>query len=357
MVFFWGGVESFFPNVRFVGIDIQPESSDFTKTLNLPWDDEAYLSVEEFNRRVEQGAITIDGVIAAVPPNVHYDIARQWAERNVPVWVEKPLILTDQLDQMESLIAKYPGKIFPVDFFMDCAPVNFLLANRKILQSIGKIRRFDGCLVENWPLESGREWLVDPKVSGGGLGMDILVHPFALADKLLTACGITDVILIEDVVCGRYNENLPGTEETYMYVEGRAGNASIYIEGGKGVDEHYYGVSLTGEHGRIDICTGMEGCDPYISIQNQENKIYSFPNQGIGYRGTFFDFLLLLYGSSESCYTSLAERLKAGVNSVAYMKEAYAKKKECLIYTVGQRPPVPEKPLGQVLPFMIKKKS
>ncbi|MDP3988243.1 MAG: hypothetical protein Q8P80_03810 [Candidatus Levybacteria bacterium] len=352
-------VKKIFPNVKFVGVDLHQKPLDHLKSLGLPWRDVFYFTPEEFKKNWEK--VGVDGVIAAVPPNDHLGIAKEWSERGIAVWVEKPLVLPSQLKEMEALIKSNPGKIFPADFYIDSAPVNFLLKNIELLQSIGKIKRFDGRLIENIPLERGREWLMDPKISGGGLGMDILVHPLALADKLFDALGIVDPIQIEDVVCGTYEdltEELQTEEETYMYVKGRAGNVAVYIDGGKGVSQLYYGVSLTGEYGTIDIFTGTENCDPYINIQNSENKIFTFPNKGVGYEGTFFDFLLLLYGSSESCYTSLPERLKAGINSINYMKNAYskAKKKECVVYKLGEEPPVPVKPRGQTLPFMIEEK-
>lgn len=357
----FGQVQKMFPNVRFVGVDLTQTPVNISE-LNLPWHEASYMSASKIdevfandsNETVIDGTtVRIDGVIAAIPPNAHLKVAEKWLGRGVPVWVEKPFVLPSQIDEATELIKKYPENVFPVDFFLDSAPIRFLFENPSVLYSIGKLTRFDGRLVENWPLEKGREWLLDPKINGGGLGMDILVHPIALADRFLHAFGIKDRVEIEEVVRGRYvdekGQQPPGKEETYMYFRGKAGDVEVIIDGGKGTDKYYYGVSLKGTDGIIDICTGTRTVDPYIHvIRKKQNQLYTFAGEGVGYGGTFFDFLLLLYGSKKSCFTELPERQRIGINSIQYMKEAYAQSSECIVYELGkEHPSVSVRPRGE----------
>jgi predicted dehydrogenase len=321
-----------FPNVEFVIVDrADPKARQGfirkrRETIGLPWRRGVpnYFTSKDFDRRinadgtlnVDEGnkgkrKIKIDGVIAAVPTRYHYRIAERWAKRNVPVWVDKPLTMIPQVSKMRALAKRYPGKIFGVDFFMDSDAMMWLMKRTKLLQKIGKIKAVDAREIESWSLESEyktpfRRWLMNPKVSGGGLAIDTSVHALTLVARVFARQGLSlDDLKLDDVRLARYrfppgHPEYPGKEalgkdETYIAMRGRAGKTRVRVDGGKGVDRIYYGVTLVGEKGELEVFVGSETHDPYVRItQNGKTLLYRFPKSGVGYARTFLDFLLLI---------------------------------------------------------------
>jgi predicted dehydrogenase len=371
-------LQSQFPNVRFIAVDaIDPgreyarrddptqkiQGEDLIKqrmtAIGLPWREgiNYFTAGEGFDRLINDSfdsakgtlmiggeAVPIGGVIAAVPTVSHFPIAELWASKGVPVWVEKPVVLPHQVDSILALDQAYPGKIFSVDFFQDSDSITGLLndAERsKWIYQIGPIERVEGRLVESWPIEAGREALMNPLISGGGLGMDVVVHVLALIEMLLNEnrASLADAHVVE-AIKARYLDPkgtpTPGapTIETYLWMKlsvmlaGR--EIEILADGGKGTDDHYYGVTITGKRGRIEIFTGTEKAEPYVKLTmfdelggRAQEHVHTFKGGGVGYKGIWHNFLLQVYGEKKTTGLSLAQRLRATTQSVRLIAEAY----------------------------------
>ena len=119
----------------------------------------------------------------------------------------------------------------------------------KILQEnkLGKLLSVSGVMIEQRELEQGREWLLDPKINGGGIGMDMMVHVVALGELLLKTIGLSFENLKfskEDVLMSRY-EGAPQGVETYARINGHIGEVPVSLKAGKGLHDTAYS---TGTH-------------------------------------------------------------------------------------------------------------
>jgi predicted dehydrogenase len=364
----FGKIQEYFSNVKFIAVDMKNPQTKVSaikikeemEKIDLPWRKGiAYFEAREFNQAaltsknniitIKGEEIKVDGVITAVPTSSHLEIAKLWAPKGVPVWVEKPITLPDELREISQLAAR-SKKIFAVDFMMDNDAFLYLLEHPLILQSIGKISRIEGRFVQEWPLEPDRYWLLKPEVSGGGLGMDMLVHLIALVDTLLQKLGQNQAAVVDKVVLGRYEtgkaQQRTEEAETYMWLKAHLGDMELLMDAGKGVDDLYYGITIKGENGSIEIFIDPEEYSPpYLKVDTSDSSvIYRFKGWGLSYSGTFLDFLLFLYGSEKRRGVDLTQRLSATINAVCLVSEAYKKHKEPLVsYKLGEAPIVPER--------------
>lgn len=350
-------LSSQYTKVRFLPLSRNPVSHP---DLSLPVHKLGWQTTDYFIEAFKNGSapVTIDGAILAVPTCVHLPLARIFAERDVPVWVEKPICLPSQVKEMRELQKKYPHLIFAADFFMD-SPAFTTVLNKlnQLMPGIGRLTRIDGRLIENWPLEQGREWLLDKEINGGGLGMDVLVHVVALIDHTLKRLNVVDPMQILEAQKYRYsdpNGPLLKGQETYMWVRVEAGGIPIYFDGGKGTGDHYYGMTITGELGSIEIFTGTDkedGCCPYIQIgQFDTYNCQVIPNGGLGYIDLTREFINLVYGISNTGRNySLQDRADRTLSAVEIMKEAYeVAGEEFYPHQLGITPNVPYPVIGSV---------
>jgi len=351
-----------YPDVRFIPLSRNHQNKDLSGFL-LPSAAKAWINTNDFlsqlsattsNTLILEGqTFSVDGAILAVPTAVHYQLAKICAQKNIPVWIEKPLCLPGEIAAITDLQAKFPDLIFAVDFFMDSPAFIFALRHLdKFLPQIGQIKKIEGRLIENWPLEPGREWLLDRSINGGGLGMDVLVHLLALISSLIDKLKIDHQIRVTKAKKFQYRDILgnppPGSEETYMWIQFFVNNLPICIDGGKGTAGHYYGLSLIGDTGSLEIFTGTDGAqaqDPYVklSASGKADQKWLFPHGGIGYSGIFREFLQLIYHHrpNKSTY-SLFDRFQATLFALKVMQQAYEiADRSPTIYPLGTTPPVP----------------
>lgn len=362
-------IQSRVPNVEFIGVDLQDNPK--LSATHFPW--VGYYDARKFNSAVVEAEnstihcgdrdITVDGVIVAIPPKDHLEIAKLWVSK-APVLLEKPIVMPYELNELQQLVDRYPNRIFAADCFMDSDAFQFVLRNKTLLESIGNLVMVNGRLVESNPIEAGREWLLDPAIGGGGLGMDILPHLGAITHNLLQRLGVTEKMQVRQATLGKYitdsGEPLIGEGETYMNVHGQVGNILFSLEGGKGVDTIYYGITLEGTKGVVEIMNGTDEYPPYVQIIPKEGstQVYTFPTGGVGYEGLLLDFMAFVYGSDVHCGASIHERLEASVNAVRVIRDAYIiASPEVISYRIGTGPqPAPLGSRRQV-PSYIERKT
>ncbi|MDD5671857.1 MAG: hypothetical protein PHN49_09470, partial [Candidatus Omnitrophica bacterium] len=388
------------PNVRFIVVDTKdPERNGawikqrMTEQIGLPWRgthesllQEAYLTVQDFDRKVDWERQTlemngqpvkIDGVIAAVPTRSHLEIAQRWAGQGIPVWVEKPTVMSGETEAIRQLAARHPGTVLASDFFLDNDALVWLLRHQDLIDSIGEIKQIHARSVGSSELEKDRAWLMDPNESGGGLGMDMAVHPLAAIAMVSRAQGLNIRDLkLDRVVLGRYISwknfsaflrslwvlvlhffgNAAG-QETYLWMKGYipnrdGGRVELLVDGGNGIDKPYMGMTLVGEKGRIELKVGVWEYQSYVRIiRDGKTDTYLFKSFGWNCGRTFFDFLLMVYGANHFDGAVLEERLEAATAAVESVAKAYQiateRKQPLQIHPLGRAPAVPEPVLDQ----------
>jgi len=272
-------------------------------------------------------SVRVDGVIPAVPTGDHLNLARFWIEHNVPVWMDKPITMIAQVDELRALAKAHPGTVMGVDFFMYSDALLWLLSEGRaqtLLREIGDIQRIDGRCVESWGLENeNRPWLLIRPVSGSdGLDIDTAVHPLAQMEPILRTLGLSlTQATVSNVFLGCYDPRpatAPAGAHTYFWMQGQVGNIPLYVDGGKGVDTIYYGITVTGSQGSVEVFVGTGDHPPYVKVSHADGRaeLHAFPGGSLGYKNVWLDFLLLLNQSQRAVGGDLGMRLDATTGAV-----------------------------------------
>lgn len=168
---------------------------------------------------------TLDGIFICTPNNFHYPMALASLESKVPTFIEKPMALNQT--QAERL-AKTANKIdVPLvmgmnNRFRDDAIIlkDFLNKNElgdPFYIKTGWLRR--------WNHEPQQAWLLDKKISGGGVIMDIGIQ---LTDLSLWLLGLPKV---KNVRCFNFNVFTEGSvEDSALVVLQTENNVVITVE-------------------------------------------------------------------------------------------------------------------------------
>ena len=128
----------------------------------------------------------IDAIYIATPPGFHKEHAIKCAEANKPCYIEKPVALCYE-DHMEIVKAfeKTGAKAFTA-YYRRRLP-RFLKVSELLEQgAIGEVRfvhiSYYRPAYENE--KAGKDWHIEPDISGGGIFMDIAVHQLDILDFL-----------------------------------------------------------------------------------------------------------------------------------------------------------------------------
>ncbi|MBU1124537.1 MAG: trehalose-6-phosphate synthase, partial [Candidatus Omnitrophica bacterium] len=247
----------------------------------------------------------VNGIMVCSRTNTHWAYVEWAVKHNIPVAVEKPLVLPEQLPQVLTLHAQYPHLIFAVDFFLDNPSVRDI---GEWLKEVGKIKAIRGWIVESFPIEKGRDWLVERSINGGGLGMDAMVHLVAIAAVVLKSAGREDTLLEmvfhpQNTFFARYIRAPPG-EETYAHVNAHAAGVELDFQAGKGIHITRYGVIVEGiDDTVLEVDFGTETTLPFLRLTKENTVIREITYQAgvpgyregdLGYYGTleqFFSFV------------------------------------------------------------------
>lgn len=182
----------------------------------------------------------VDAVYVATYPDTHHDYVLQVAAAGKPVLVEKPMGLNHaECESMREACQRAGVPLF-VSLYRRCLP-RFLKVRDLVAQGeIGEPR--SATVLVQRPAtandldENGRNWRLDPAISGGGHFFDLAAHQFDLLDFILgpieAAHGFANNLLAayaaEDSVtaCWRHASGVLGTGNWCF----SAGHSSEYIE-------------------------------------------------------------------------------------------------------------------------------
>src|SRR3989338_8303990 len=122
-------------------------------------------------KAVQSGMVHPDGILIATPPNKHLKYIRWGVERGIPVFVEKPMVLQEEIPELVSLYETHPDLIFSIEHALERAAVLKAL-QYATPEFLGQIEEVRGKLLE---MQANQGWVLDPAISGGGQAMDTMV--------------------------------------------------------------------------------------------------------------------------------------------------------------------------------------
>jgi predicted dehydrogenase len=168
---------------------------------------------------------SLDGIFICTPNNFHYPMALAALERKIPTFVEKPIALDQK--QAERLSEKAHKAGVPLvmgmhNRFRDDAIIlkDFLAKNE-----LGEPFYIKTGWLRHWNLEPQQNWLLDKKISGGGVMMDVGIQLIDLALWLLDKPKVKNV--------RSFNFNVftqKGVEDSAMAVIEAEPNVVITVE-------------------------------------------------------------------------------------------------------------------------------
>lgn len=150
------------PNAEIVGLmDAKKglKNQVYTIGINAPY----YNSIDKLLKR-----IPMDGVFISVPPQFTYPIIKKCAEKNINVFVEKPL--ANSIDNAKKIVDIVEEKklVNCIGFMVRHIPT-FVKAKQLIeSNAIGKIKSFDSCAYVAQVFSKKKGWRYKKNVSGGG---------------------------------------------------------------------------------------------------------------------------------------------------------------------------------------------
>lgn len=275
--------------LRFVCVDLAAidDARDKIARLALPYDD--YVPAQDFRIDPKNPPV---GIVVLTRPDTHFPLAELANGRGVQSFIEKPVVLPGDLEKFLGLYQQRRAEVFPIDFFFDNPLVQQAIT---VINGgkLGNLTSLTGSMLEAVAVEQGRDWLLDSSISGGGLGMDMMVHITALAEMVLERWGLTlkdAVIDPTSLVMARY-EGAPKGSETYARLRGLIpGGVSFVFDAGKGLHTSQYFLIIEGTNGTLEINLGTEDQPGFMQYTPKDATIppirFDNPSNDIGYKTT-----------------------------------------------------------------------
>ncbi len=350
-----GPIQSKHPNFRFIAVDPivgTPKGQAQIERQKEVLDKHGFaydssLHPDTFYKRLESGEINLDGAVLAIPVKYHLPEIKKLLGmfdnlgKQVPVMLEKPLGLVDEVGQFKSLFQSHPEQIFAADFSNGTNSLNFALENG-LKDKIGDLEGIIGRFVEDGQYQEldvliqaikDRNMLRE-SINGGGAGLDMAVHSIVTQERFLEeALGLSlQGSKIKDVFLGRINHPEINASsdphlETYWRVSAELGNgAYVFNDAGKGLDAYDYIVQINGDKGSLVISSGTVKSNPFVLFipkdDSKRPELYLF-KPGVGYKGIFENFLLTIQGHSEKIKPTLEMCMNTTSTSVEFVGDSY----------------------------------
>jgi predicted dehydrogenase len=191
--------------------------------------------VEDYRRILD--ATVIDGVILAVPPNLHLRLGQETLEAGKGVLVEKPLATCASDAAVLVEAAHRAGKVAMVAQTLRFNTVVRAIRERR--HELGRLRVIS--LSQRFE-PSPRTWLDDPEA--GGTLRNTGVHSFDLA-RFLTGEEA------EEVYCASHRWESLNTEDSFAAVIRMTGGVLALVENDRATSSRSSRIELVGEMGQL----------------------------------------------------------------------------------------------------------
>jgi predicted dehydrogenase/nucleoside-diphosphate-sugar epimerase len=229
------------PSAQVVGLVDQDESLGAhlrSMGLQAPF----YKSIDEV-----MGQSSVDAVFVCTPAFTHYPIARQLVEKNLNIFLEKPL--AESLDSARKIcdLLKDRSIIHAVGYMKAHNPI--YERARQIVSAgvLGKDILFRSTLYLSQVFAPKRGWVYDPKKSGGGIVANSTCHLLYLLYRLFgptrSVCGQTRRLhseQVEDAATAllEFDNGVAGTMDTSWSTPGYpVEQTEIFLQGSGGILE------------------------------------------------------------------------------------------------------------------------
>src|SRR5579859_7257186 len=135
-------------------------------------------------------APSVDAVVISTPNAFHVPQAQAALRADKPVLVQKPLATSAADARATVELAHTRGQVLFVDYSYRLLETAAVL--RAALPEIGSVRAVSAAFHNTHGPRPGRDWFLDPKLSGGGALIDLAVH---MLDMVLWLLGPRDAQL------------------------------------------------------------------------------------------------------------------------------------------------------------------
>ena len=223
------------------------------------FEQDAIYSYSNFDKIVSDDRI--DFVHIALPNSMHAEFAIRAAQAGKHVMVEKPMAISSQ--QCENMIAaaKQAGVLLGVNYRLHWEPHHVTATERLSSGVIGDLT--NGNYEFSWGYaraltgpnkDKVKNWLLDPKMAGGGALFDTGVYP------IQAACYLTgrEPVAVRGFPATRHSELFPkGIEETMSY-------ELLFDDGFQALcrasySQSFHQCTTLGPKGSVEILPGQKG--------------------------------------------------------------------------------------------------
>ena len=239
---------------------------------------------------VPRPVVPYSGVIVATPNDLHLEHGRWAVQEKIPCLVEKPLAHSlCAAEALEKLASSSSKPLLSADHYLFKGPSRWIFDNRHLLGKIGPLKGIRGRLLESDGVSPGRDWLLDPRRSGGGLWTDLGIHLVTFVMRLMNgSCSPT--------VTGAAASNFaPEGGERSMEVRATCGKVDLEFQVGKEAPRSRKDVLFEGSQGtlcidwaadavtgdRVRASTPTDSCGGYIEMLREFAEVC---DQGSGAR-------------------------------------------------------------------------
>lgn len=322
-------------NIKLHAVDIIPKSDAHNLIINYSLPFETYSEFCSLDKK-------IDGILVLTWPNTHYKYILLASQKNIPVFVEKPIVIPEHLGDLESM-CNSKINIVAIDYIFDNPAV--LDATQYIKQGcLGDLQSIQAALLWDLPVEQDRTWLLNRHVNGGGLGMDLAPHLIVGIEQLLENSNFSfDKFIFSEhgIVLARY-DGAPNGAETFAYLSGQIGRLKLDLRVGKGTGLNSQFIRINGSNGEILVSIGDKTHSPFFQFKPLSKSITGWHNRygmDIGYWGATKKILSCTQGFRNITQIEKDFRLNAAMQAVRLIDNAYCIfEDKFILHPYGQDP-------------------
>jgi len=283
---------------------------------------EAHFRPTQFQKLLKAGSVSERLLAAdiATPTSTHFRLLQDILSlTKARVFVEKPLVLPTQIEDLDNDLAGHRDRVFAADFVMGSPAMHYLITEKDILESIGEVRGFFGQFVENTSIE----FLINElktlrpgymNEQNGGAVMDMGVHQFATVQACLSlSSGKLEDFVIKRLLLSNLLKEIRGSPlgekvETLGWIDAEdCGGVRFISEVGfrPEVRDYIFAVLVQGSNGCVFVNTGTPKVDPFIlslpdSGQPECHHFSGFDKSKEGYDYLLSDFAHMASNAPDS---------------------------------------------------------
>lgn len=306
---------------------------------------EAQFKPAQFQKLLKAGSVSERLLAAdiATPTSTHFRLLRDLLSfSSARVFVEKPIVLPTQIEDLDTHLARHRDRVFAADFVMGSPAMHYLIAEKGILESIGEVRGFFGQFVENTSVEFLTNELRTLRPGymneqNGGAVMDMGVHQFATVQACLRLSSVKledfviEQLLLSNLLKGISDSPLGEQVETLGWIdaENSCGVRFISEVGFRpDVRDYVFAVLVQGSNGCVLVNTGTPAVDPFIlslpeTGQPEYHHFSGFDKSKEGYDYLLSDFAHMASNAPDRMILNSETYSEAAVGAVKYAKKVY----------------------------------